>query len=136
SATTSPLAAATCSPGSGPALADPMRIVIAVPIRPGTTSGNDVTTARWARRLAELGHETSVVATGNGAAAHGGRADEAARAGSPSTSRDDPAMREADVLVALHARRCAPVVAWWRATFPDRPIVVGLAGTDLYHDLP
>ena len=41
-----------------------------------------------------------------------------------------------DVLVALHARRCAAAVAESAERFPDRPIVVGLAGTDLYSDLP
>lgn len=100
-----------------------MRIAIVAPIRPGATSGNDVTAARWARRLAELGHETSVVPVGADPADQitlGNHGDGAA----------------ADLLVALHARRCAPAVAWWNATFPDRPIVVGLAGTDLYHDLP
>jgi putative glycosyltransferase (TIGR04348 family) len=40
-----------------------------------------------------------------------------------------------DVLMALHARRGADSVARFRETSPDRPVIVGLAGTDLYRDI-
>jgi putative glycosyltransferase (TIGR04348 family) len=40
-----------------------------------------------------------------------------------------------DVLVALHARRSAGAVRRFRAAFPERPVIVALTGTDLYHDL-
>ena len=43
---------------------------------------------------------------------------------------------DADVLIALHARRSAASVANFHARHPDRPIVVVLTGTDLYKDLP
>lgn len=44
--------------------------------------------------------------------------------------------KEADLLLALHARRSAPSIANFHARHPDRPIVVVLTGTDLYKDLP
>lgn len=96
-----------------------MRITVVAPVRPGTSSGNDVTAARWQRRLAELGHEVRLVPL-------------SPERGQPS---DDPG-DGADVLVVLHARRCAAAVAASRAHAPHRPIVVGMAGTDLYVDLP
>jgi putative glycosyltransferase (TIGR04348 family) len=43
---------------------------------------------------------------------------------------------DADVLIALHARRSAGAVRRFRAAHPTRPIVVCLTGTDLYKDLP
>ena len=42
---------------------------------------------------------------------------------------------EADLLIALHARRSARPVARWRERRPDAPIVLVLTGTDLYRDL-
>jgi putative glycosyltransferase (TIGR04348 family) len=101
-----------------------MRIAIAAPVRPGATSGNEVTAARWQRRLAELGHDVTVqrVAPELG---EGYVADAGADVGG-----------DADVLVVLHARRCARIVAASRAARAERPVVVGLAGTDLYVDLP
>lgn len=101
----------------------PLRIVIAAPIRPGATSGNDVTAARWAQRLRELGHESEVAAV------------------DPSllptlTPEVVDAFAAADLMIVLHARRCAAVVGWWDEHRPERPLVVGLAGTDLYVDLP
>ena len=38
-------------------------------------------------------------------------------------------------LIALHARRSAGSIAAWTRTFPDRPLVVTLTGTDLYRDI-
>jgi putative glycosyltransferase (TIGR04348 family) len=42
---------------------------------------------------------------------------------------------DADVLLALHARRSAASVAAWAETHPDRPLVLALTGTDLYRDI-
>ncbi|MDH4171904.1 MAG: hypothetical protein OEW42_20165, partial [Acidimicrobiia bacterium] len=100
-----------------------MRIVIVAPVRPGSNSGNDVTALRWQRRLTELGHQVQLV----GLSPQEGEGYDA--------SRGDVAA-DADLLVVLHARRCAAAVAASRASRPARPIVVGLAGTDLYADLP
>ena len=46
-----------------------------------------------------------------------------------------PDGQDADVLLALHARRSAPSIAAWAQTYPARPLVVALTGTDLYHDI-
>lgn len=96
-----------------------MRITIAAPVRPGSTSGNQVTAERWARRLGELGHEVHVATV----APDAGSAGDDVAAGS-------------DLLIALHARRCAAAVSASRSHRPQRPVVVALAGTDLYGDLP
>ncbi|WP_420452866.1 glycosyltransferase [Ilumatobacter sp.] len=98
-----------------------MRIALAVPARPGAHSGNSITGERWARRLTQLGHDAEVVGVVEG------------DADSWLGAVDDDGI---DVLVALHARRCAEVVAWSASHRSDRAIVVGLAGTDLYRDLP
>lgn len=95
-----------------------MHITVAAPRRPGVASGNDVTAARWARRLRELGHTVTEASVEPGDVSG---VDVAAGTG---------------VLIALHARRCASAVAASRHHQPGRPIVVGLAGTDLYADLP
>lgn len=99
-----------------------MRITIASPERPGATSGNNVTSSRWARRITELGHDVETVAV-------------------EGADRFDAEVRSAactscDVVIALHARRCAGVVGTMGRRAPDVPVIVGLAGTDLYADLP
>ncbi len=92
-------------------------LALAVPVRPGTHSGNHVTGDRWARRLRELGHRVELLGVEPG--------------------RPPPVPPpDAVALIALHARRCAEVVAAWSAERPGLACVVGLAGTDLYVDLP
>lgn len=79
------------------------------PAARGSRTGNEITAARWARRLGELGHRVQV--------------------------RTRYAGEPCDLLVALHARKSASAVRRFHATFPDRPVVVVLTGTDVYHDL-
>jgi putative glycosyltransferase (TIGR04348 family) len=43
---------------------------------------------------------------------------------------------DADLIVALHARRSHPALLEWRRREGDKPVVVALTGTDLYHDIP
>lgn len=95
-----------------------MKIAIAVPIRPGVTSGNSVTGHRWQNQLVELGHEVVLVPV-----AEDGETESAVPA-------------DADLVVALHARRAAAAVVAAKKQNPSRPVVVALAGTDLYSDLP
>lgn len=38
-------------------------------------------------------------------------------------------------MIALHARRSAAAIAAYAASWPERPLVVALTGTDLYHDI-
>ncbi len=84
-----------------------MRIVTPAPA--GSRKGNRVTALRWAMRLRELGHRVAV---------------EQAYAGGG-----------CDVLVALHAARSHASVMRYRGERPRAPLVVGIAGTDLYRDL-
>jgi len=82
-----------------------MNIVVITPARPSSRSGNWTTAQRWARILRRLGHKVWLANAYDG----------------------DPA----DLMVALHAWRSAPAIAAFRTKFPDRPLVVGLAGTDV-----
>ena len=45
------------------------------------------------------------------------------------------ALADADLLIALHARRSAAIIQQFRSQFPQKPLVVTLTGTDLYRDL-
>ena len=86
------------------------RVTIVSPALAAANNGNAHTAARWQSFLAPVA-KVEVVAIG---------------------AEDG----DADVLIALHARRAAASVARWRARRPDAPIVVVLTGTDLYRDLP
>lgn len=87
-----------------------MRVYIATPAPRGTRHGNRITALRWQRILSDLGCSVRV-----GTAWH---------AGIP-----------CDLLVAIHATKSAESVDAFRRAHPDRPLVVALAGTDLYVDL-
>ena len=41
---------------------------------------------------------------------------------------------EADVLIAMHAVKCAGVIADYRAAFPAGKVLLALTGTDIYPD--
>ncbi|UUZ67469.1 TIGR04348 family glycosyltransferase [Polaromonas sp. P2-4] len=38
-------------------------------------------------------------------------------------------------MIALHARRSADSIRAWAEAYPDKPLIVVLTGTDLYHDI-
>jgi putative glycosyltransferase (TIGR04348 family) len=86
-----------------------MKVLITTPAPPRSRYGNRVTALRWARILKELGHQVTV-----------------------SQAYEDG---DYDLLVALHARRGHPSVDRWRRLHPNKPLIVALSGTDLYHDL-
>ena len=44
-------------------------------------------------------------------------------------------LADADMLIALHARRSAAIIQQFHSQFPQKPLVVTLTGTDLYRDL-
>jgi putative glycosyltransferase (TIGR04348 family) len=86
------------------------RVTIVSPALAAANNGNWHTAARWQRFLAPVA-KVEVLAIG---------------------AEDG----DADVLIALHARRAAASIARWRARRPEAAIVVVLTGTDLYRDLP
>lgn len=69
-------------------------------------AGNRTTAVRWARILRELGHRVSISESSDGAGA--------------------------DMMVAVHAWRSAGSIRAFSERFPDRPLIVLLAGTDVY----
>jgi putative glycosyltransferase (TIGR04348 family) len=86
-----------------------MNITVISPAAKQSRSGNRVTAVRWARILRALGHRVHV------------------------QSADDSRERlEADLLVAIHAWRSAPAISRFATAHASRPIVVLLAGTDIY----
>ncbi|MCH2182027.1 MAG: TIGR04348 family glycosyltransferase [Mariniblastus sp.] len=89
-----------------------MQILIVTPGTGKTPLGNQVTARRWAHMLRQLGHQVRVTA-------HFQRNRDTAH----------------DCLVALHAFRSAKSVSQFAARFPQRPIIVGLTGTDLNRNL-
>ena len=91
-------------------IAMPLRIQIVGPAAPGSRTGNRVTAQRWQKVLRRLGHNVRVTTGYDG--------------------------RDADVLIALHARKSARAVREFRKAHPKRPLIVALTGTDLYRDLP
>lgn len=62
--------------------------------------------SRWARILRRLGHRVRLAADYDG--------------------------RPADLMVAVHAWRSAAAVKRFKATFPERPVILQLSGTDIY----
>lgn len=87
-----------------------MRILLITPFDPRARTGNGVTAVRWAQLLRQLKHRVVLATEYFG--------------------------QRADVCIALHARRSAESVRRWRAERLTAPLIVGLAGTDLYVDLP
>ena len=83
-----------------------MKISLVTPAGRQSRAGNRTTAVRWARILRDLGHRVEV-------------------------SLDDDG-RGADMMVAVHAWRSAAWIEVFAATHPDRPLVVLLAGTDIY----
>lgn len=88
----------------------PRRLTIALATPKSVTerSGNRTTALRWAAILRSLGHRVSITA--------------------PSEAPD------ADLLVALHAKRSEGAIRHFHGCFPTRPILIVLTGTDLYGD--
>jgi putative glycosyltransferase (TIGR04348 family) len=86
-----------------------MKISLVTPAGPGLRNGNRHTALRWAAFLRAAGHRVAV------------------------STKD--LSSEADLLLALHARKShASIADFWRR-HPSRPIVVALTGTDVYRDI-
>ena len=87
-----------------------MKIGIVTPAPPRSHYGNRVTAQRWARLLRQLGHRVTISQR---------------YAGEP-----------LDLLIAIHVKRSYPAVREFHRVYPGKPLIVALAGTDLYRDLP
>jgi len=86
-----------------------MTIRIVTPAGPEDRNGNSITALRWARILKRLGHRVVVAREYDG--------------------------ERCDLLIALHARKSAPSMRRFKRLYPDKPLVLALTGTDLYHDI-
>jgi putative glycosyltransferase (TIGR04348 family) len=122
-----------------------LTVRLVTPAAPGSRSGNRVTADRWAAMMEELGCRVTIEQSGSGSESGSGSDSGAgsgsgsgAGAGSDSGSGSGSGSESgsADLLVALHARRSHGEVMRFASSSPGRPIVVGLAGTDVYGDIP
>ena len=86
-----------------------MRIALITPYGAAHRNGNWHTAARWTRFLREAGHTVRVQVEWDG--------------------------RDADLMLALHARRSFAAISAFAERFPTRPLVLALTGTDLYRDI-
>jgi putative glycosyltransferase (TIGR04348 family) len=83
-----------------------MNIILITPARPPSRSGNRTTALRWARILRELGHRVRVATEYQGSSA--------------------------ELMIALHAWHSAEAIQVFRELYPGQPLIVALAGTDIY----
>lgn len=86
-----------------------MRIAIITPAAAHARSGNRNTASRWAKLLRELGHRVTVERDWSGG--------------------------DADVMIALHAKKSHGSIARFAGRAAGRPLIVALTGTDLYRDI-
>ena len=83
-----------------------MRIILITPAPPRSRAGNRATATRWAHILRSLGHGVDIATRYTG--------------------------QNADLMVALHAWRSAESIQQFSDTFPGRPLIVAITGTDAY----
>jgi putative glycosyltransferase (TIGR04348 family) len=83
-----------------------MKVRLITPAPPRSRAGNRATASRWAAILRRLGHRVEVSVD------YGGE--------------------PADLMVALHAWRSADAILRFAESYPGRPLVVAMTGTDAY----
>lgn len=83
-----------------------VKISLITPAPERSLSGNRKTASRWAGFLRALGHQTAIAEAWDGG--------------------------DADALIAVHAWRSAEAIRRFADAHPARPLVVCLAGTDIY----
>ena len=93
------------APGNTPTT----RIALVTPAGPTRRTGNRISGGRWARILRASGYRVKAL--------------------------DRYERARCDLLIAQHARRSHESVRRFRQLHPDKPVVVVLTGTDLYHDI-
>src|SRR6516225_5760836 len=84
-----------------------MKIILITPPGPSTRTGNAITALRWAHILRQLGHCVIIAA-----------------------DYDDESV---DAMVAIHAWRSAEAARRFKIRYPERPLILQLSGTDIYH---
>lgn len=83
-----------------------MHLIMITPAKPGSKAGNRATAERWKLLMENAGHEVEVVAQYNG--------------------------ERCDAFLALHAWRSVEAIRLFRETWPEKPLIVALTGTDVY----
>ena len=83
-----------------------MKITIITPAKKGDRSGNRATANRWSIVLKKLGHKPRTLTEYDG--------------------------EPSDAMLAIHAWRSAGAIEQYRKTFHTRPLILCLAGTDIY----
>ena len=86
-----------------------MRIALVTPAGARARNGNRHTALRWAAFLRAAGHRVALSTEWSGS--------------------------EADLLLALHARRSYDSIRRFAASYPQRRLLVALTGTDVYRDI-
>ena len=86
-----------------------MRIALVTPADARARNGNRHTALRWAAFLRAAGHRVALSTQWSGS--------------------------EADLLLALHARRSYDSIRRFAASYPQRRLLVALTGTDVYRDI-
>ena len=86
-----------------------MNIALVTPAPPLSRLGNRNTAQRWAFMLKKLGHQVTIQQVWDG--------------------------NPCDLMLALHARRSYDSIKNFAISFPARPLIVALTGTDLYRDI-
>ena len=84
-----------------------MDIILITPPGPSTRTGNAVAALRWARILRSLGQRVTVA--------------------------PDYADEPVAAMIAIHAWRSAEAVRRFKLRYPQRPLIIQLSGTDIYH---
>ncbi len=83
-----------------------MQINLITPAKENSHSGNRVTANRWSELLHTLGHRVNVMT--------------------------EYSEYPCDCLIAVHAYRSAQAIATFKKQYPKKPLIVLLAGTDVY----
>ena len=84
-----------------------MKISLITPAGKQSRAGNRATAVRWAKILRDLGHRVEVLT--------------------------ESLNSNADMMIAIHAWRSLNSIKAFNDAHPDRPLIVLLAGTDIYH---
>ncbi len=90
----------------------PSNVLIVTPGSAVRSSGNRCTASQWAGILRRMGSAVRIC-------------------------YDVPEclpVAQSDLLIVMHAVKCAPVIPMYRRTFPRVPILLALTGTDIYPD--